>query len=118
MSCLAQARSCSSVHVYVADQQLLLELLGARDRLARVVDDERLPVEDQLVLAADERAEGDACEVVARALGKHRLALCTLACVVRRGRDVEDQRRASKCLVARRRAWLPDVLADRQAKAL
>ena len=40
-----------------------------------MVEHERVAVEDQLVLAADEVAEGDGGEVVARALDEHPLAL-------------------------------------------
>ncbi len=63
------------VEVDVAHQQLLAELRRAGDRRAGVIDDARVPVEDELVLAADEPAEGDAGEVVAGALGEHALAL-------------------------------------------
>ena len=82
-----------------------------------MVDHEGVAVEDELVLAADERAEGDAGDVLAGALGEHPLALGALAGVVGRGGDVDDQRRAGQRLVAGRRAGLPDVLADRQPDA-
>ena len=118
MAGLAQARGRGGLEVDVADQQLLAELRRARDRLAGVVDHEGVAVEDELVLAADEPAEGHAGEVVARALGEHPLALGALAGVVGRGRDVEDQRRAGQRLVAGRRAGLPDVLADGQPDAV
>ena len=61
---------------------------GARAiTVALVVDHDRVAVEDQLVLAADEVAERDGAEVVARALDQHALALAALARVVgRRGR--------------------------------
>ena len=72
-------------------------------------------VEDELVLPADEAAERDGREVVARALGEHPLAPQPLARVKRRGGDVHDQPRARERLVRQRRAGLPDVLADRQA---
>ena len=48
---------------------------GAGDGLSGVVDDAGAPVEDELVLAADERAEGDAGEVLAGPLGEHVLTL-------------------------------------------
>ena len=100
------------------DQQLLARTARrARSISPVVVDDERVAVEDELVLAADERAERDAREVVARALGEHALALDALAGVVGRGGDVDDQRRAGERLVGGGRAGLPDVLADRQADA-
>ena len=88
---------------------------GARaiDR-AGVVDDDRAAVEDELVLAADEAAERDRREVVARALLDHLLAPDALARDVRRGRQVDDHARAGERLVRQRRAGLPDVLTDRQ----
>ncbi len=76
-----------------------------------------MPVEDELVLAADEPAEGDAGDVLARALGEHPLALGALAGVVGGGGDVDDQRRAGERLLAGGRPGLPDVLADGQADA-
>ncbi len=118
MAGVAQAGRSGGLEVDVADQQLLAELRGARDRLAGVVDDEGVTVEDELVLAADERAEGDAREVVARTLREHPLALHALAGVVGRGGDVQQQRRAGDGLVAGRRARLPDVLADGQSDGL
>ncbi len=60
------------VEVDVADQQLLLELRRAGDQRAGVVDDERVAVEDELVLAADQRAERERGDVLARPLDHHR----------------------------------------------
>ncbi len=106
------------LEVDVADEQLLAELGGAGDGRAGVVDHAGVAVEDELVLAADEPAEGDAGDVVAGALGEHALALGALAGVVGGGGDVEDQRGAGERLVAGGRAGLPDVLADGQPDAL
>ena len=86
--------------------------------VAGVVDDERVAVEDELVLAADERAERERGDVLAGALDDHRLALEALAGVVGRGGEVDDQRRAGERLVRARRPGLPDVLADRDADAV
>ena len=61
--------------VDVGDQQVLGELRRSRDEGALVVHDHRVAVEDELVLAADQRAEGEDGEVVAGALGDHLLAL-------------------------------------------
>ena len=82
-----------------------------------MVDQQRVAVEDQLVLAADEVAERDGGQVVAGALDQHPLALDALARVVRGRGRVEDQHRAGERLVGGRRAGRPDVLADRQAEA-
>ena len=75
MAGLAQARRRRGLEVDVAHEQLLAELGRARDRLAGVVDDARVAVEDEFVLAADERAEGHAGQVVPGALREHALAL-------------------------------------------
>ena len=73
-----------------------------------------MAVEDQLVLAADEVAEGEEGGVVARPRDEHLLAVLGLADVVRRRRDVHEQLRAGEREVGRGRAGLPDVLADRR----
>ncbi len=107
--------------VEVADQQLLLELRGPRDRLAGAVEHEGVAVEDELVLAADQSAEGDADAVLAGALGEQALALQPLPGVVGRGGDVDDQLGPGPGLLgwlggraprgprrpSRRRAWPP-----------
>ena len=86
-----QPRSGSGLQVDVAYEQLLAKLCGARDRHAGMVDHAGVPVEHELVLPADEGAEGHAGEAVAGALGEHALALGALAGVIGGGGDVEDQ---------------------------
>jgi hypothetical protein len=82
---LAQPCRRGRIEVDVAHEQLLLELGGAGDRLPGVVDDEGVPVEDELVLATDEAAEGDSREVVARPLGEQSFTFSALALPVGRG---------------------------------
>ena len=96
----------------VDHEQRLFEARRAREHLALVVEHDRVPVEDELVLAADGVDEGDVADVVARTRLKHLLALAVLADVERRGRDVDEQLRAREREVGRGRARLPDVLAD------
>ena len=74
-----------------------------------------MAVEDELVLAADEVAERDVGSVVARARDEHLLAVLGLADVEGRRGEVDEQRRAGEREIGRRRARLPDVLADRRA---
>ena len=102
----------------LANQQLLLELGGAGDQLAAGAGDQALAVEDQLVLAADQVAEGELGAVGARALGEHLLPLAALAAVVGGAGGVGDQRRPFLGLGRGRRARRPDVLADRQPDPL
>ena len=111
---VAQPAADRRDRVDVDDEQLLLEPGGPREHLALVVEHDRVPVEDQLVLSADRVAERDEARVVARAHLQHLLALAVLADVERRRRDVRDQLRAREREVGRRRAGLPDVLADRR----
>ena len=99
----------------VDDEQRLLESRRARDDLALVVEDARVPVEDQLVLAADGVAERDEGRVVARARHEHLLALDLASDMERRRADVHEQLRAGEREIGRRRSRLPHVLADRQA---
>ena len=73
-----------------------------------------MAVEHELVLAADEVAERDVRRVVAGSGHEHLLAVLGLADVERRGRQVDEQRRPGEREVGRRRARLPDVLADRE----
>jgi hypothetical protein len=101
--------------VDVDHDQRLLEGRGAGDDLALLVDDERVTVEDELVLAADGVHERDPGDVVAGADAEHLLALPPFAEMERRGRDVGDDVCASEREVGGRRARLPDVLADRGA---
>ena len=74
-----QARAEDLVEVEVGDDEILLEGAPAGDALALLVEDERLPVEDELVLAADRVDEGQAHEVVGGARGQHLLAELRLA---------------------------------------
>jgi hypothetical protein len=73
-----------------------------------------VPVEDELVLSADEVAERDVDGIVARPCHEHLLAVLRLADVEGRGREVDEQRRPREGEVGRRRPGLPDVLADRR----
>ena len=77
-----------------------------------------LAVEDELVLTADEVAEGEVGAVGSRALGEHRHPLAALAAVVGRAGRVGDQRRALLGLGRGGRALDPAVLADRQPDAV
>ncbi len=104
------------MRVDVADEQRFLEAGRAGQHLALVVEDERVPVEDQLVLPADGVAEGDEAEVVARALDEHLLAVALLADVEGRGGEVDEQLRAREREVGGGRARLPHVLADGRAE--
>jgi hypothetical protein len=71
-------------------------------------------VEDQLVLSANEVADGEGGTRLAGALRDHPLAVRALAAVIRRCRRVDDQARARERLDRSRRARIPDVLADGQ----
>ena len=74
-----------------------------------------MPVEDELVLAADEIAEREVRARVARACDEHLLALFRLADVVGRCGEVDDELGAGEGEVGRRRPRLPQVLADRRS---
>ena len=115
---LAQARRGGGLEVDIAHEQLCAELPRAGDRLTGVVDHTRVPIEQEFILAADETAEGDAGEVVARPLREHALALQALARVVGGRRDVHDQGRSRERLLGGGGTRLPDVLAHGQADPL
>ena len=104
--------------VEVDHQQVLLELGAAGHDPPRGVDDEAVPVEDQLVLAPDGVAEGHEAAVVGRPLGEHAFPLDALAPVVRRAGQVdEDHRAAVDRRPAARPPRIPQVLADGDADA-
>jgi hypothetical protein len=98
----------------VDDQKRLLETRRTRKNFAVVVEHHRVPVEQELVLAADRVDEGDERDVVPGARGQHLLALALLAEVERRCGDVRDQLCAGERHLGGRRPGLPDVLADRR----
>ena len=114
---VAQARGHRRLRVDGRDRERLLELRRAGEHAALVVDQQRVAVEHELVLPADEVRERDRGEVVAGALDEHLLALEPLAPVIWRAGRVQQQRRARLGLVGRRRARHPHVLADRQPDA-
>ena len=93
-----QAPTERGAHVDVDDQQVFLELLGARDEVTALVEQHRRAVEDQFVLPADEVDVEDRHRRVGRARREHRVALVDAARVVRRGVDVDDELGASRGL--------------------
>ena len=101
--------------VDVDDEEVLLEARRARKHCAGVVEHDRVSVEDELVLTADEVAEGDVRARVARAGDEHLLALLGLPDMERRGREVDDELCSGESEIRRGRPGLPDVLADRDS---
>ena len=99
----------------VHHEQMLLEPRRPRDDLACVVEDDRVPVEDELVLSADEVAEREERARVARAGHEHLLALLRLADVERGRGQVHEELRSRQSEVGCGGSRLPDVLADRRA---
>ena len=102
-------------HVEVDDEQVLGELLRARDEVTALVEHHRRAVEDELVLAADEVHVDDRDRRVGGARREHRLALAEPARVVRRRVDVDDELGAAGGLGEDRAGRAPRVLADRDA---
>ena len=85
-SYVAQSAAHRVRRLEVDDEQVLLEARRAGEHFSGVVEDDRVPVEDELVLSADEVAEGDVRGRVTCARDEHLLALLGLADVKRRGR--------------------------------
>ena len=82
-----------------------------------LVEHERVPVEDELVLAADRVAERDPHAVLPRTRGEDRLALLGPPDVEGRRREVDDELGARRDELGRRRPGHPHVLADRDPDA-
>jgi hypothetical protein len=102
-----------SDRVDVHDQELFGEARGSCDHFARIVEDDRVAVEDQLVLSAGEVAEREERARVAGPRDEHLLPLLRLSDVVRRRGEIHDELSAREREVGRGRAGLPDVFADR-----
>ena len=98
----------------IADDEVLGELDAPPEGLAALGDDHAVAVEDELVLAADQVAEGERGTRLHGPLLDHPLALDAPAAVVRRGRGVDDDAGAGERLDRGRWPRIPDVLADRQ----
>src|SRR6266545_1100070 len=112
---VAQAPSDDLLGLDVCEQQRLLESGSACDDPSLVVEDDRVPVEDQLVLPADGVTESDETGVVARSRDEHLITLAIAADVEGRRGDVHEQLRAGERQIGRRRSRLPHVLADGRA---
>src|SRR4029077_2577344 len=112
---VTQAPADHFLRLDVGEQQRLFETRCAGYHLAFVVDDDGVPVEDQLVLPADGVAKRDEARVVARARDEHLLSLTVASDIERRGGDVDEQLRTGERKVRRRWPRLPHVLADGRA---
>ena len=112
-----QAAPERGADVDVDDEQVLLELRGAGDEPAALVEQHRRAVEDELVLPADEVHVEHGHRRVGGAGGEHRLAFVDAARVERRRVDVHDELRAARGLGDDRAVRAPRVLADRDRDA-
>ncbi len=99
----------------VDDEKGLLEAGRPRDHAAVALDEERVPVEDELVLAADHVAEGDTHAALSGSRGEDRLALLRPPDVVRGCREVDDELGTCRGQSGGRWPGNPHVLADRDA---
>ncbi len=99
----------------LGEEQGLLESRCAGDYLPLVVQHDRVPVEDELVLAADAVAERDEARVVAGTRDEHLLALSVASDVERRSGEVHEELGSRECEIGRGWSRLPHVLADGDA---
>ena len=100
--------------VEVDHQQVLAELRAAGQHRAGRVDDHRVAVEDQLVLAADQVEVGQGAAGLRRAAGASSSRVSSLSSLVRRAVDDQEQLGAGLAGQGHRAAVLPEVLADGQ----
>ena len=101
-------------HVEIGDEHDLAVLRGPGDDAPIAVDHQRGPVEDELVLPADQVDVDDRAAGLARPLGQHQLAPAHLARVVGRAVDVDDELGAGPPSGGDRAVGHPRVLADGQ----
>src|SRR5436190_3080598 len=99
----------------VGYEERLLEARSAREEAALSVEDERIAVEEQLVLPADRVAESDEAGVVTGPGCKHLLPLAVAKEMEGRSREVHEQLRAGEGELGCGRTRLPHVLADRRS---
>src|SRR5215216_6310958 len=99
------------IRVQIHDQQIFLELAGPRHKPALGVEDDRVAVEDELVLAAREVAKEHVATVIRSPHTQHPFPGGSLPPVVRGGRDVEEDASPAEGLLAGRTTRVPDVLA-------
>ena len=100
--------------VQVENDAALGELRGPGDHLAVRVDDDRVAVEDQLVLAADHRQVGGGAAGLLGPLADQVQPGVVLVPLVRRGVDREQQPGPGGAGGRHAAAVLPEVLADRE----
>ena len=101
----------------VRQQEILSESGCAGEDVSLLVDDETGPVEYELILSADQIAEGKDRAVIGRPRGDHLLAKAPLSIVIGRRRDVDNQLGISReRLIVSGSARRPDVFADVYAK--
>ena len=115
---LRQRRDLPRPTRHVAHHEILRAVDATRDQFTRRVVHQAAPVKRQLILATHEVRVADGDAVVAGEGSDERVALLALAEVVRRGREVDDQRRTVTRRGMRRAVRHPDVLADRQTHTL
>ena len=109
-----EAAPCGADRIDVDDEEVLLELRAARHDLAGRVDHQAVPVEHQFVLSAHGVAEGDEATVVRCPLPEHPLTLDTLAPMIGRPGQVDDElRAASDGRPLAGSTGIPEVLANR-----
>ena len=97
----------------VDDEQRLLEARRPCQHAAVALEDEGVPVEDELVLPADRVAQRDTNTALSCPRGEDGLALLGSPDVERRGGEVDDELGTRGGELGRRRPGNPHVLADR-----
>src|SRR5262249_31452837 len=99
--------------VEIDDDQILFELFALCDQITVLIKNEALPVENQLILAADQVVVCNDDGVVGGAGCQHARAPAALSSMIGRGRNIDnDFRPSGQCLLKDRTVRIPDILAN------
>ena len=104
-------------NIQVGYYNVLFELLAPCQQPSLLVQNQAAAIEDQLVLTSHQVVVGENGDIILSPLGYHLLPGVSLAEVIGRGADIDDDLRPRVSLDAGRADLVPDILANIDADA-